>query len=92
VWSPRDGKTIRKTFPSTAAARHWRRHSQVALHAGSLRAPSQITLHEAAEDWLGAAARGVVRTRSGDAYKPSAIRSYRQGLNKYILPDSANSG
>lgn len=30
--------------------------------------------------------RGIARTRSGDPYKPSAIRSYRQGLNKNILP------
>ena len=30
--------------------------------------------------------RGVIRTRSGDRYKPSALRSYRQALDTKILP------
>jgi integrase len=30
---------------------------------------------------------GVVRNRSGDTYKPSVIRGYRQALNDYVLPD-----
>ena len=29
---------------------------------------------------------GIVRTRSGEAYKPSAIRAYRQALNHRTLP------
>src|SRR5436853_7348839 len=74
VWSPRDGKPIRKTFATLGEARAWRQESQVALRTGTLRAPSQTTLQEAAEDWLAAAAAGVIRTRSGDAYKPSALR------------------
>jgi integrase len=86
VWSPADKKTIRKTFPTVAEANIWRQESQVALRAGTLRASTQVTLRQAAADWLLAAERGIARTRSGDAYKPSAIRSYRQGLNKYILP------
>jgi len=28
----------------------------------------------------------VVRTRSGDCYKPSALRSYEQSLNTHVLP------
>src|SRR5712691_8867384 len=28
----------------------------------------------------------VVRTRSGDPYKPSAVRAYRQALNHRVLP------
>ena len=41
-----------------------------------MRAPTRTTLAEAAAEWLSAAQAGVVRTRSGEAYKPSALRSY----------------
>jgi len=30
---------------------------------------------------------GVIRTRSGDRYKPSALRSYRQALTSTALPE-----
>jgi integrase len=86
VWSARDSKTIRKTFPTVVEARRWRQESQVALRAGRLRAPSPLTLEQAVTQWIDAAERGLVRTRSGDLYKPSAIRSYRQGLAKNVLP------
>jgi integrase len=86
VWSPRDRKPIRKSFATLAAARAWRQESQVAVRKGKLGAPSAITLAEAAAEWLAAATAGVVRTRSGDAYKPSAIRAYRQALNHRVLP------
>ena len=66
VWSPVDRRPIRKTFATISEAKAWRQESQVALRKGTLRAPSPITLTEAAEDWLGAAEIGVVRTRSGD--------------------------
>src|SRR5581483_1051175 len=86
VWSPRDRKPIRKTFASLKDARAWRQESQVALRKGTLRAPSPVTLREAADEWLTAAAAGLVRTRSGDAYKPSAVRAYRQALHHRVLP------
>jgi integrase len=86
VWSARDQKPIRKTFASLKDARAWRQESQVALRQGTLQAPSPITLAQAAEEWLTAAAAGLVRTRSGDAYKPSAVRAYRQALHHRVLP------
>jgi integrase len=86
VWSAREHKTIRKTFRTLSEARAWRQESQVALRKGTLRAPSPTTLSEAAQDWLAAATAGLVRTRSGDAYKPSALRAYRQALNHRVLP------
>src|SRR5438132_9996605 len=73
VWSPRDRKPIRKTFPTLAEARAWRQESQVALRKGTLRAASPTTLQQAAEEWITAAEVGLVRTRSGDPYKPSAV-------------------
>ena len=86
VWSARDRKTIRKTFPSLGEARAWRQESQLALRKGTLRAASLTTLDEAAQQWLAAAEAGLVRTRSGDAYKPSAVRAYRQALRHRVLP------
>ncbi|HZC13872.1 MAG TPA: tyrosine-type recombinase/integrase [Thermoleophilaceae bacterium] len=86
VYSPRDRKTLRKTFRSLSDARAWRSEAQTALNRGTLRAPSRTTLAEAAEQWLSAAEAGIVRTRSGDAYKPSALRAYEQALRQRLLP------
>ena len=86
VWSNLDQKPIRKTLPTLAAALAWRQESQVALRRGTMRAPTQITVCQAAEEWLAAADAGIIRTRSGDPYKPSALRSYRQALRQRVLP------
>src|SRR5579864_969085 len=87
VWSPRDRKPIRKSFRELADAVAWRQEAQVALRRGTLRAPNPQTLREAAGEWLAAAEAGVIRTRSGDRYKPSALRSYRQALTSKALPE-----
>src|SRR6188474_3424245 len=86
VWSAREQKTIRKTFRTLADARAWRQESQVALRKGMLRSSSRTTLREAAEAWLPAAEAGSVRTRTGEAYKPSAVRAYRQALRHRAFP------
>ena len=87
AWSARDGKKVRKTFPTLAAARGWRADAQVGLRKGTLRAPTATTLRQAADAWLAGARDGSVRTRSGDAYKPSAVRSYEGSLRKRVLPE-----
>lgn len=87
VFSRRDDRKIRKTFPSLAAAKAWRADAAVALRKGTMRAPTQETLREAAEAWLEGAKAGVIRTRSGDTYKPSALRGYEHALRHRILPD-----
>jgi hypothetical protein len=87
VWSARDRKPIRKTFPTVAGALAWRQETQVALRRGTLRAPTTTTLAEAAEAWLSGAEAGIIRTRSGDRYKPSALRSYRHALQSKLLPE-----
>jgi integrase len=86
VYSPRDRRTLRKTFGSLADVRAWRSETHTALNRGTLRAPSRTTLEQAAEEWLKAAEAGVVRTRSGDPYKPSALRGYEQALRHKLLP------
>jgi len=87
VWSARDRKPIRKTFPTVAGALAWRQETQVALRRGTLCAPTATTLAEAAEAWLAGAEAGIIRTRSGDPYKPSALRSYRHALQSKLLPE-----
>lgn len=86
VWSARDRKTIRKTFPTVTEALAWRQEAQAAVRTGGLRAPSPTTLGEAAQEWLERAEAGVIRTRSGDPYKPAAIRAYRHAFDCRILP------
>ena len=87
VFSALDQRTIRKTFRSLAEARSWRSETQSALRRGTLRAPTRTTLEEAAEAWIAGARAGVVRTRSGDPYKPSALRAYELSLRKRIIPE-----
>src|SRR5829696_9086808 len=81
----RSGRSGR-TFPSLSEARAWRQETQVAVRAGKARAPSRTTLAEASEEWLSLARRGIVLTRSGEPYKPSALRSYEEALRNKGLP------
>src|SRR4051794_10413134 len=87
VWSARDGKKLWKTFRRVSEARAWQADARRALNRGELRAPTKLTLREAAREWLELAEKGVVRTRSGQAYKPSTLRRYRGALILHVLPD-----
>ncbi|MGD9571119.1 MAG: tyrosine-type recombinase/integrase [Thermoleophilia bacterium] len=87
VWSSRDRTRIRKTFPTLAAAKSWRAEATVALNRGEMRAPSAVSLRDAGEAWLVGARDGTIRNRSGDAYKPSVIRSYEASFRRRLLPD-----
>ena len=87
VWSTRDKTPIRKTFRTLSEAKTWRQDAAVALRRGTMRAPSKLTLRDAWEAWLNGAKAGTVRTRSGDPFKPSAIRGYQQVMAKRVLPD-----
>jgi integrase len=86
VYSKRDGRKIRKTFHDLAEAKGWRADADSAVRKRTLRAPSRVTLSEAATAWLEGARAGNVRNRSGDAYKPSSIRSYEIALRLRVLP------
>jgi integrase len=87
VFSPRDNKKIRKAFPTIGQAKAWRSEAAGAVRRGALKAASPITLREAAATWIAGAEEGIVRTRSGDPYKPSALRGYKRALEKRILPE-----
>jgi hypothetical protein len=68
--SAREGKRIRKTFDTSAAARAWRHDAAVAVREGTPRAPTATTLQEAASAWLDRARDESIRNHSSDLYKP----------------------
>ena len=86
AYSRRDGKTLRKTFPTLAAAKAWRADAQSAIRRGTLRGPSTITIAEACDAWEKGVREGSIRNRSGDPYKPSVIRGYSQSIRLYVKP------
>lgn len=86
VYSKRDGKKIRKTFATQQAARSWRQESSVAVRKMLMRAPTAITVTQAADAWLEGARQGWIRNRSGDRYKPAAIRAYEMGWRVRVKP------
>jgi integrase len=87
VYSKRDEKKIRKTFPTLAAAVAWRDDAKGAVRRNTMRTPVPTTVAEAADAWLEGARQGTIRNRSGDRYKPSAIRAYEAALRLRILPE-----
>jgi integrase len=86
VYLKRDGRKVRKTFPTQAAAKAWRADALAAANRGKLRAPARITVHQAAEEWMTGARAGTIPNRKGDAYKPSALRGYERSLKLRVLP------
>jgi integrase len=88
VWSARDRKLIRGPWLiELTAAKTWRDDARSAVRKGTMRAPTPVTLREAAEQWLAGARAGAIRTRSGDRYKPSTIASYEEALRLRVLPE-----
>lgn len=86
VYSARDGKKIRKTFPTAGAAKSWRSEASSAVERGALKATKPVTLGEAWIAWYEGAGAGTIRNRSGGAYKPSALRGYEKSMRLYVLP------
>jgi integrase len=86
VYSPRDGKKVRKTFARLAEAKSWRADAKRSVDQGTLRTPTRRTLGEASDRWLTGAEVGDIRNRSGQPYKPATLRGYRQALDTYLLP------
>src|SRR4051794_33687150 len=76
VWSPRDAKKIRRSFPTIAAAKSWRSDASSAVRRGTMQAPSRQTVREAGEEWIAKAQAGEARTRGGERYKPAVLRGY----------------
>jgi integrase len=87
VYDQRSKTKLRKTFRNLSEAKSWRHDAASALRKGTMRAPTRTTLREAAESWLEGAKSGAIRTRSGEPYKPSALRGYEQALRDRIYPE-----
>ncbi len=87
VYSKRDGKKSRKAFPTKAAAVAWRDDSRSAVRQQKMRAPTSETVRQASDAWLEGTRSGLIRTRSGEPYKPAAIRSYEAALRLRVLPE-----
>ena len=81
------GERRRKTFRTLAEAKAWRAQLLAAKSQSTLRAPSHITLRDAASEYLAGMRDGSITTRGGQTYKPSTIRGYEQSLELHALPD-----
>jgi integrase len=86
VFSKRDGKKIRKTFAREAEAKSWRTEALTALSRGGLRVAKPTTVAQAWRAWHEGAKAGTVTNRSGDPYKPSALRAYERAMRLRVLP------
>lgn len=85
VWSQRERKKVKKTFPTEAAAKAWRADALVGLRKGTLTSPKPITVRQAAEAYLKGMEDGTIRASGGDPYKPSSIRDYRMHIQASVL-------
>jgi integrase len=96
VWDRRTNTRVRKTFSgkgALTAAKAWRADATSALNKGTNVAPSKVTLKEVAEEWLAGAKSSppTVLNRSGEPFKPSALRGYEADLNRYVLKELGTS-
>ena len=87
VYSARDNKTIRKHFPSQKEAEIWRGELRGAVERREVRAPSKVTVTEAADALLEAMRDGTLKNRSGHRYRPSTIRRYELSIRRHVLPE-----
>jgi integrase len=86
VWSQRDGKKIKKTFPTEAAAKAWRIDVKQGLAKGTMRAPTPITVAQAAEAFMAAARAGTILSDHHEPYRAATIRAFDQVLRFHVLP------
>jgi integrase len=87
VYSKRDDKKVRKTFKSKSEAKNWRADAVAQLARGGLRVPKPTTIRQAWEQWYEGAKEGTIRNRSGDPFKPSALRAYEGAMRREVLPE-----
>ena len=73
-------------FKSQDEAKTWRVNRLKELSQGVARVKTSTTLEQAWKLWHADAAAGVLRTRSGDTYKPKTLRSYDGTMRSNVLP------
>src|SRR6476659_3313607 len=87
VWVPDEKREIRRNFRTEAAARSFRDDARVAARRGTLTSPrNSMTTRQAGDLLLTGMEDGSVRNRSGQPYKPSVVRGYRQALHTHVFP------
>jgi hypothetical protein len=88
VWDNRSRRRIRRSFPTLAAAKKWRRDALTALDHGDLAAvsPAGRTVATALADLLAGMEDGTILDRSGRRYRPATIRGYQEASAKDIVP------
>ncbi len=86
VWDAKAERRLSKTFPNRTAARLWREDAKASMRAGELSANRGELLKNAIDEWLDGLRAGHIRNRSGDPYKPGAIRGYERNLRLRVTP------
>jgi len=86
VGAGEQGKRIRRSFSSYAAAVNWRVDQLQAKQSNRLNMPGDQTIGEAAGIFLNDLDVGRAMDRSGAPYKPSTVRDYRRSLELHIVP------
>lgn len=87
VFDKAAGRQLRSPWTGTLAeARAWRVDALAALQAGTLSADRGVTVREAVAMFLDGIDAEAIRTRSGQAHKPSTVRGYRRELTNRVLP------
>ena len=65
MYSRLDGRKIRKTFTTQAAAREWRAETALAVRKMLVRAPTTVTVQGGGRGLAGARARGTCQDQVG---------------------------
>jgi integrase len=86
VYSARDRKLIRKHCATLKDAESWRTKLRGAVEDGKVRAPTKITVSDAAKVLLERIADGTAMNRSGRPYKAATERRYELALRVHVLP------
>jgi integrase len=90
VWSPAEGKPIRKTFHDIGEARTWLRDAKIAVRRGRTMVRTTPTLEQAGEAWLEQVKAGVIRASGGQLYKPATPREYERAMRLRVNPALGN--
>jgi integrase len=86
AYDAKAGRAITKTFSTKSAAKRWREDARVAVRSGELSAERGPMFKEAVDAWLDGLRAGQITNRSGDPYKPAAIRDYERNLRLRATP------
>lgn len=87
VYNATTGRKIRRSFPTSSAAKGWRSDAISALRKGTLSTPTRETVEQAARAWIAGAKAGEILKPDGTPYKPSVLRTYEGDLERYVLPE-----